>query len=467
MGRADRQRRTTSIAVSILVAQVLAMTIIVWWMARSASLTAGTMLVIGALALSNALPWCVILALARWKSRIRKGIGRIANNDAFSNDTKALAHTSHHNDLPRDLQPFVNRFHRLEQQSEEFKSILRSMSSGMIVLDLDHHFLHVNRAAERLFEIDEDHVRGRLFEEVIRDAALHQFVAKMTGADDREVAEFTVHRPREVAVQVLAEPLRPTAGQPVGLLLLMDDVTELRRLERIRSDFAANVSHELRTPITSIQGYVETLFEVGFSDEDQARRFLDVIKRNAERLGAIIDDLLALSALERSDAGEAIERVNMPLRTLVCSTVRQFHDSAQEKAITLTTKVDDLLCAPINHRLLEQALSNLLANAIKYSPPETTVTVSACGYEGGRICINVTDEGPGIAAEHLPRVFERFYRVDQARSRELGGTGLGLAIVKHIALAHGGSVDVDSEVGRGSTFRIILPGSARTPQHAD
>ena len=415
-------------------------------------------------------PWVVFIAwFRRWRRRgthlatavddfvAGRAADPLASGDPLFGD---LEHTL--NEVARRVRI---RIQRLEGQREEFKTILESMSSGMIVVDLDHRILHVNRAAERMFHIDEDMVRGRLLEETLRDPSLHRFVDQAVGSEETQIDEITIQQPREATIQVLGEPMRPTGAEPTGLLLLLDDVTELRRLERIRSDFAANVSHELRTPITSIQGYVETLLEIGEEQNDQPTRgFLEVIQRNTERLAAIIDDLLALSALERVGPREKLECQPTVLADVARSAVNQIRDVADRQSITIQTDFEEDLQAPANWRLLEQALGNLLSNAVKYSPPETTVTISTRHVDQGRVVISVADEGPGIAEQHLPRLFERFYRVDQARSRELGGTGLGLAIVKHICLAHGGSVDVKSEPGRGSVFRMFLP--ARTNSHA-
>ncbi len=236
-----------------------------------------------------------------------------------------------------------------------------------------------------------------------------------------------------------------------------------RQREAMRSDFAANVSHELRTPITNIKGYVETMLEVGFDDAAQAREFLAIVKRNSDRLAAIVEDLLALAWLEQPGTRGSLAKEMRELRPILESVAAQFLDAASAKNIALAVNAEPTLAAPINAQLIEQAVANYVSNAIKYGPPESIVTVSAHSIEknesteAGVIEIAVHDRGAGIAAEHLPHIFERFYRIDKARSRELGGTGLGLAIVKHIALVHGGRVDVESEPGKGSTFKLVLP----------
>jgi two-component system phosphate regulon sensor histidine kinase PhoR len=241
------------------------------------------------------------------------------------------------------------------------------------------------------------------------------------------------------------------------LLVLMTDVTELRRLETIRSDFAANVSHELRTPITSIKGYVETMLDVGVRDEAQTRRFLEIIGRSVARLASIVEDLLALARLEQPGTRSTLEKQSAALKRVIESAVAEFEDDARAKNMTLVTRVPGDLRMLANVQLIEQALGNLISNAVKYSPPGTSVTITADVNANGDVVISVSDQGPGIPSEHLTRIFERFYRVDRARSREMGGTGLGLSIVKHIARVHGGSATVESEVGHGSTFRLTIP----------
>jgi two-component system phosphate regulon sensor histidine kinase PhoR len=260
----------------------------------------------------------------------------------------------------------------------------------------------------------------------------------------------------ETCVQATATDLRDGEGNLIGALLVLNDVTRLRRLENMRRDFVANVSHELKTPITSIKGYVETLLEQPPATEDEVRRFLGIVNRQADRLDAIISDLLALSRLEKETENGGLELLELPLCSVLDRVRRDLagRDAAAAARLQLSCRRD--VRARLNPALIEQAVGNLVENALKYSPPDTPVELS-CAADADAVTIAVRDHGPGIAPEHLPRIFERFYRVDKARSRQLGGTGLGLAIVKHIAQAHLGRVSVASEVGKGSTFTIILP----------
>jgi two-component system phosphate regulon sensor histidine kinase PhoR len=348
----------------------------------------------------------------------------------------------------------------LQAQRSEQQAIYQSMSNALIALDLEQRILSVNLAAERLLGFDGDSARGRLLQEVLREPELHRFVADALSSaapGPPPSAEFLLRHASGQRVQAVAERLRNARDQPVGLLVLLTDVTQLRRLETIRSDFAANVSHELRTPITNIKGYVETMLDVGVTDESQTRRFLEVIGRNTARLASIIEDLLSLARLEQPGARDAIERDEVIMSRVVEAVLAQFEAEIATRQTVVQVAVPAHLHVQGNAQLLEQAIGNLVSNAVRYSPPGTSVRITGRRDGAGNVVIAVADEGPGIPQEHLSRIFERFYRVDRARSREMGGTGLGLSIVKHIALVHGGSVTVDSAVGRGSTFSLTLP----------
>jgi len=224
----------------------------------------------------------------------------------------------------------------------------------------------------------------------------------------------------------------------------------------VRRDFVANVSHELKTPVTSIQGFIEALVEGGVHEPAEVRKYLDIVARHASRLNSIIDDLLTLSRLEETSERRALSFAAHPVKPVLEEAIHLSSVKADEKRATIHLVCQDDMEARINPPLLGQAVMNLLDNALKYSPEGSRVRVEACRREQ-EVVIAVADDGCGIAAEHLPRIFERFYVVDKSRSRKLGGTGLGLAIVKHITQAHGGRVAVESTLGQGSTFSIFLP----------
>jgi two-component system phosphate regulon sensor histidine kinase PhoR len=291
----------------------------------------------------------------------------------------------------------------------------------------------------------------------VRHPDLQNFVTRAL-ASSRQVDGEIILRDngRDRLLQVRGTTLRDPQGKAFGALIVFNDVTRLRRLEQARRDFVANVSHELKTPITSIKGFVETLLDGAIREPDNALNFLQIIARHAERLNEIIDDLLSLSRIEQDSEQGKITLSHDPMKGVLHEAIQVCQERAAAKAIEIDLECPDDLAAEINSPLLSQAVVNLIDNAVKYSPPKRPVHVEA-REEMGEVIILVRDHGPGIAPEHLPRLFERFYRVDGGRSRKEGGTGLGLAIVKHIAQAHGGYVTLQSAPGKGSTFLIHLP----------
>jgi two-component system phosphate regulon sensor histidine kinase PhoR len=345
----------------------------------------------------------------------------------------------------------------LDAQNKETGAILASMNDALIVLDEKNCVLRVNRAAEDLFGFSAEDVPGMPLIQAVRNTGIVDFVSNPGENESERTIEMR---------SVGAEPLRyilvkntRIEGSPEKLLVF-SDITRLKNLERIRKDFVANVSHELKTPITSIRGFIETLKDGAIDDRDTARRFITIMEQQAFRLGAIIDDLLTLSRLEQNETGTIpMERTRVgdlfdEVRTL-CA------DKAESRRTDLVFSCPENLECVINPGLMEQAITNLVQNAIKYSPEGSEVTIQAWvePKESGEkdLVFKVTDNGPGIGESYLPRIFERFYRVDPGRSREQGGTGLGLAIVRHIAIVHGGTVSVKSAVGAGSSFRITMP----------
>ncbi len=274
--------------------------------------------------------------------------------------------------------------------------------------------------------------------------------------------EFRGTSPR--FVQAHGAPVRGADGSRIGAVVVLHDVTALRRLEAVRSDFVANVSHELKTPITSIKGFLETLLSGALEDPQTARRFIGIAVRQADRLHAIIEDLLTLSSLEQGDGERSMSVQSCRVTDVVAGAVEICASEAAGKNVAIEVECDPALEAVLNPALVEQALVNLIDNAVKYSGEGGRVVVRSTPREAGGLVVEVCDSGVGIDARHLERLFERFYRVDKARSRKLGGTGLGLAIVKHIAQAHGGTVSVTSVPGQGSTFRLELPSRREAPE---
>jgi two-component system phosphate regulon sensor histidine kinase PhoR len=331
------------------------------------------------------------------------------------------------------------------------KNILEAMHEGVVVVDRDGKIALVNSALRSMLLLGADAV-GKLLIETVRHAQLNTMLENTRASlDDRPVEiDLPGLKPRRVLVQVA-----PFSGGDGGVLFVFVDVTELRRLESLRRDFVANASHELRTPIAAVRSATETLRWGALDDRDAAIRFLDIIERNAQRLQSLVEDMLELSKLESNEFKLKRERVE--LQRVIPIVLALFRERAEKKGVRLFADLPAAL-PPVDGdpRALEHVLSNLVDNAVKYCPPGARILVGASA-DDDRVRLVVSDTGPGIAPEHLPRVFERFYRIDAGRSRELGGTGLGLSIVKHMVEAMRGKVSVDSAVGHGSTFSVALP----------
>jgi two-component system phosphate regulon sensor histidine kinase PhoR len=351
-----------------------------------------------------------------------------------------------------------DKLRRLTHERNEREAVLASMVEGVLAVDINERVIAVNAAAARLLDTDSASAEGKTIQEVVRNPDLQHVVAQTLDG----------HRPVEadIVMRVGAEERNlqangtllqgDDAGGDVGAVVVLNDVTRLKRLEAVRRDFVANVSHELKTPVTSIKGFAETLEDGALDDPAAARRFVRIIAGQADRLNSIIEDLLALSTLEQSGDNPLLQLEEADLCDVVAVALEVCGPKAEAKSIELRENCPGRLFARVSPPLLEQAVVNLIDNAVKYSA-EGSIVVVTLEERGDEVVVSVTDEGQGVAREHLPRLFERFYRVDKARSRDLGGTGLGLAIVKHVAQIHGGRVSVDSVLGRGSTFRIHLP----------
>ncbi len=342
------------------------------------------------------------------------------------------------------------------RQRNEMEAILSGMVEGVLAVDANEHIITLNQSAADMASVDADWARGRTIQEVMRNKDLQNLVRDALASRNHLEIDIVLENNGDRFIQAHGTPLRDENEKAVGAIVVLNDITRMKRLENVRRDFVANVSHELRTPITSIKGFVETLQEGAIDDAAQARRFLGIIAKQVDRLNTIIEDLMDLARLEQFQESGGIElhptRVRHPLKTAIeaCSP------KAAEKDIRISLTCDDDLEAWINLALIEQVIINLVDNAIKYSETGSTIEVSA-RQENNLVELVVQDEGCGIRREHLPRIFERFYRVDKARSRDLGGTGLGLAIVKHIAQAHRGSVHAESSFGKGSRFIVRFP----------
>jgi len=351
---------------------------------------------------------------------------------------------------------------RIEQ--ERLEAVLAGMLEGVVVIDLEGRVTLSNAPARALLDLPDDiSARGARITDVVRVPAMTETLRALQAGERVITRDFTMHGAAERSIQLNAAEIRGRNQRlPFGYVLVLHDVTELRRLEVIRRDFVANVSHEIRTPLTAIKGYAETLLGSAGEDRETARRFLTVIDRHSERLGRLIDDLLTLSDLEMGRSPLHLGEVDVA--GAVDDVAQILAEAANRKHVRLVASMEsDVGVIRADGDRVRQVLINLVDNAIKYTPEGGLVTVRAGQVrevDGVCIRLSVEDNGPGIPARDLARITERFFRVDKARSRELGGTGLGLAIVKHIVQLHGGRMEVASTVGKGTTVSVFFPAVA-------
>jgi two-component system phosphate regulon sensor histidine kinase PhoR len=358
--------------------------------------------------------------------------------------------------MNRMAEQLDERIQTVLRQQNEREAMLSSMEEGVLAINNEGTILSLNQACATLVGEEPMKLQGRGVYEVVRKADLLNFIESALASTSPVEGEIQIRGMKDRWVSAHGTALHDSQRGKIGVLIVLHDITRLRHLEEVRRDFVANVSHELRTPITSIKGFIETLVDGAYEDKENAHRFLQIMLRQVNRLDAIIGDLLMLSRIERGSEEQRIELASESIRGVLQAALEMCEKKANDKTVKIDLNCAEDLTAVINAALLEQAVVNLLDNAIKYSNPGAVIEVyAAC--EDAELVIRVKDQGCGIDAKHLPRLFERFYRVDKARSRELGGTGLGLAIVRHIALAHRGSVSVESAVGVGSTFCLRLP----------
>jgi len=340
----------------------------------------------------------------------------------------------------------------LEQRSHQ-ETLFDSMVEGLLLLDPAGRIQLANRAFAALFGVTGE-LGGKTLMEGLRLHELNELVQSLDTQKQVLGYEFRLSRPVERSLEVNGAAVLNSAGDRLGTILVFHDLTRIRQLERARQEFVANVSHELRTPLSLIKGYVETLLDGARDNPEVASKFLQTIDRNAERLRLLIEDLLTISELESGRVKLDLGAVH--LAPVAEKVIADFKARADMKKVGLANRCGELVVRADAGRL-EQILCNLVDNAIKYGRVEGSVAVDAQRAEGGMVEIRVQDDGPGIPADALERVFERFYRLDKARSREQGGTGLGLAIVKHLVQNHGGRAWATSEPGSGACFHFTLP----------
>jgi two-component system phosphate regulon sensor histidine kinase PhoR len=347
---------------------------------------------------------------------------------------------------------------RARVQEGEFgvQAIVGALADGLVVADGRRRIRLMNDAFREMFGIRQQVANGTLLE-TVRDAAVERLLGEALSRRERQRGTLTLQRPAEPErhLEVVAEPIKDGPGDVTGAVILFRDITELRRTETMRRDFVANVSHELRTPLSILRGYLETLLENPKQPPAELLRIFEIMERHSNRLTLLVDDVLSLARLE--GPGVALDLATVRPATFLRGIMRDWERKFSSKNLeTRLDAADDLPPLQVDEGRLQEVIYNLLDNAVKYSSVGGRIAVRAA-LADDQLVVSVSDNGPGIPARDLPRVFERFYRADKARHRELGGTGLGLSIVKHIAQLHGGSVEAESERGHGTTVRVRLP----------
>lgn len=408
--------------------------------------------------------WCVIWRrwIAPWRDveRLAQAIA-----DQHASPTFLLSANRHAHRIALALETLAKRQRELIERVHEgefsVQAILGAMLDGFVVVDQEHRIRMTNPAFGRLFELDQISEGASLLE-TVRDAVVDRAVTETLGSGEPQRQSIRISRRAgdHLEVEVGAVPLRDREDRTRGAVLLFRDITQMRRVEEMRRDFVANVSHELRTPLSIFRGYLETLLENPKQPPGELLRIFEVMEKHSNRLNLLVEDVLSLAQLEEPAARLSFTEIYLP--DFLAAILRDWQKRFDTKLLRSTLDAPlnlPVLCADENR--LQEVISNLLDNAIKYSQPEGSIHLKA-ERVGDRLRLAIADQGIGIPSRDLPRIFERFYRADKARGRELGGTGLGLSIVKHIAELHGGSVEATSELGRGTTISVSLP--IRPPQ---
>lgn len=359
------------------------------------------------------------------------------------------------NTLNKMAQDIEDKIREVKTQNQKLAAIFNSMIEGVIVVDKEGRISSINPTIEKIFGVSKKDVEKKAFLEAIRNNDISDVISAVLNKGQPVSAELTLMYPVSKIFEVNATPIFDN-NEVTGCLVVIHDVTEIRKLETVRSDFIANVSHELKTPLTSIKGFIETLLEGALDDKENSRNFLTIIQEHAERLNNLVNDLLSLSHLESKEI--ILEKKSVDLRQLVERVILGFKSQLRTKDIEVKDELPASLSVKADKNRIEQVFTNLIDNAIKFNKEKGFVRIYSQDIDD-KVKIVVEDSGIGIPEKDINRIFERFYRVDKARSRELGGTGLGLSIVKHIVELHNGSVGVESTEGFGSKFWLVLPSS--------
>ena len=407
--------------------------------------------------------WFIVLWVAKPVHELAHAVQRIASGDGTERILKPevaeLAAIAEATSRLKDK--LVERGLTLGRRDTEQEAVLDSMMEGVLAVDVRQRIVGLNQAAARLLNIDIEVALRQPLQSVVRNPAIRHFVLRAIDCREPIEDDFDIPGPPKRTMRAHGTALRDPSGEG-GAVIVLNDVTELERLEIVRQDFVANVSHELKTPIATIKGFVETLLDGAINEPEDNLRFLSIVAKQADRLEAIIEDLLALSRIEQSEDSGALPLEPTRIADLLATACSDCMPRAAEQGIEMNIDCETNLIAEVNAPLMEQAVVNLIENAVKYSGTHQPILISASlkrisSGNKEELTISVADRGCGIHPEHLPRLFERFYRVDKGRSRQAGGTGLGLSIVKHIVQAHGGTISVESQLDEGSLFCLRIP----------
>ncbi|MGN1402576.1 MAG: two-component system histidine kinase PnpS [Bacillus sp. (in: firmicutes)] len=386
----------------------------------------------------------------RAAAELAKGNYRARTYENPVNETKAL--NTSINALARNLQEMENS---RETQQERLSTLIENIGSGVLLIDSKGYIMLMNRTFKQIFRVSPASFLFRLYYEAIPYKDVEQLIEEIF------ITEKSIKRQMRLSLdierrhfEVYGAPIISTQDEWKGIVLVFHDITELKKLEKMRQDFVANVSHELRTPITSIKGFSETLLDGGLKDEKTLREFLTIILNESDRLQVLITELLELSKIEKSEF--ALNYTLVDLNNLLTETERMFRRKAEKRSIELAVVLPEMpMLVEGDAYRLKQIFINLMSNALNYTPPHGSVQVTVRD-DKRYVCVEVSDTGIGIDQQEIPRIFERFYRIDRARSRNSGGTGLGLAIVKHLVEAHDGQLEVHSKLGKGTSFIVKL-----------
>ena len=409
--------------------------------------------------LASVICWWLARRISRPMERMKQGAERFARGDLKYRlsmpDTLEMAGLAESmNQMAEQLE---SRMVTIIDQRNEYEAVLSSMVEGVMAVDLEERVLSINRAAAAMLNVGSPELKRVSVQEIVRNLQLNRFISQTLTTGQVVEGDININGSTPRILNLICSPLHNADQERIGALAVLHDVTRLRNLETVRQDFVANVSHELKTPLTAIKGFVETLLSSsGPPEPEDSERFLQIINKHVDRLNMIIEDLLSLADIEQLDQYRDDHFQSQSFKPVIESAIEVLKTKADDKEIVFSIETDDRLKPCFDAGLMEQALVNLLDNAINYGPEKSTIEIQT-GLEKSEYFISIKDQGPGIQQKHLPRLFERFYRADKARSRAMGGTGLGLAIVKHIVQHHAGRITVDTSTGNGSTFTVYIP----------